>query len=272
MDRQQLSSNIRRLSDRNREQPSCDMAASAVLDAFGKAGEDIRQSSGKENSAIAQRSAFVTSEFNSERQPGRGILRKVYGPGLDALRNKFCTLQEDVMHFSASVPKRRESLIGRGGLPSGSQQPVQHATPSEAATSVPGSSLQTSTWQHSAVEPRPGVSAVRPAGEADPVQRGALGFQPQHHPSTHCQDTFTLPDDDGGLGPPTCIKGLVKLPVGTMASTKVVQAAQETYEDEAFKQLCTEGLNKRLQRTKDGATAKSRIHELAGDCRGFAQC
>jgi hypothetical protein len=38
------------------------------------------------------------------------------------------------------------------------------------------------------------------------------------------------------------------------------------FEDPELISLCEEVLNKQLQRTRDGATDQSRIHELAGGC------
>ena len=40
--------------------------------------------------------------------------------------------------------------------------------------------------------------------------------------------------------------------------------AQELFDDPEFAELCDKGMNTQLQRTKDGATDKSRITELAG--------
>ena len=43
--------------------------------------------------------------------------------------------------------------------------------------------------------------------------------------------------------------------------------AIEVFEDSELVGLCEEGLNKQLQRTRDGATESSRIQELAGERR-----
>lgn len=56
----------------------------------------------------------------------------------------------------------------------------------------------------------------------------------------------------------------VQLPAGHMAS-RVGQAAAELINDAVFLKLADEALNAQLQRTKDGATDKSRIQELAGE-------
>lgn len=41
--------------------------------------------------------------------------------------------------------------------------------------------------------------------------------------------------------------------------------AQSLFDDPEFAELCDKGMNMQLQRTKNGATEKSRIAELAGD-------
>ena len=56
---------------------------------------------------------------------------------------------------------------------------------------------------------------------------------------------------------------IVQMPAAA-ASSKVVKTALEMYEEAGLKQLVMDGLHKQLQRTKDGATEKSRIQELAG--------
>ena len=63
---------------------------------------------------------------------------------------------------------------------------------------------------------------------------------------------------------------------GTVARAKptgsLTALAADLFGDERFKAACGKGLHARLQRTRDGATAESRISELAGmycacDCR-----
>jgi hypothetical protein len=44
----------------------------------------------------------------------------------------------------------------------------------------------------------------------------------------------------------------------------MIKHATEVFEDPELVALCDDGLNKQLQRTKDGATEASRIQELAG--------
>lgn len=51
---------------------------------------------------------------------------------------------------------------------------------------------------------------------------------------------------------------------GRFETRSLAGLATELFKDPAFMQLCDKGLNGTLQRTKDGATAESRIQELAG--------
>lgn len=48
------------------------------------------------------------------------------------------------------------------------------------------------------------------------------------------------------------------------ADRSLAALAEELFEEAVFKAACHRGVSMRLQRTKDGATQESRIHELAG--------
>lgn len=66
----------------------------------------------------------------------------------------------------------------------------------------------------------------------------------------------SIPDAGGVL---QSLKFLAKHPGSRMA-----QLAESSFGDAEFVQLCEQGLTAQLQRTRDGATAQSRIAELAG--------
>lgn len=51
------------------------------------------------------------------------------------------------------------------------------------------------------------------------------------------------------------------------ADRSLAALAEELFEETVFKAACSKGVSMRLQRTKDGATQESRIHELAGERR-----
>ena len=51
---------------------------------------------------------------------------------------------------------------------------------------------------------------------------------------------------------------------GRFETRSLAGLATELFKDPAFMELCDKGLKGTLQRTKDGATAESRIQELAG--------
>lgn len=63
---------------------------------------------------------------------------------------------------------------------------------------------------------------------------------------------------------------------GMVSSSQLGKLAAEIFEDEEFVNLCQEGINAQLQRTKEGATTQSRILELAGLVkllrRGMKEC
>ncbi len=52
---------------------------------------------------------------------------------------------------------------------------------------------------------------------------------------------------------------------GQWETPSLAQAAEELFSDSTFAELCERGLTMQLKRTKDGATAETRIAELAGD-------
>lgn len=54
---------------------------------------------------------------------------------------------------------------------------------------------------------------------------------------------------------------------GQWETPSLAQAAEELFSDSTFAEMCERGLTMQLKRTKDGATAETRIAELAGgDC------
>jgi hypothetical protein len=52
---------------------------------------------------------------------------------------------------------------------------------------------------------------------------------------------------------------------GAATDRSLAALAEELFEEAVFKAACSKGVSMRLQRTKDGATQESRIHELAGE-------
>jgi hypothetical protein len=66
---------------------------------------------------------------------------------------------------------------------------------------------------------------------------------------------------------PSALGGPVFEPAGNIEGQNLVSLADDLFAEPGFVQLCEKGMNARLQRTKDGATAESRINELAGRSR-----
>jgi len=55
--------------------------------------------------------------------------------------------------------------------------------------------------------------------------------------------------------------------VGQLDGEGLTKIAKQLFDDAEFGELYARGMNSQLQRTKDGATDKSRISELAGGPR-----
>ena len=106
---------------------------------------------------------------------------------------------------------------------------------------------------------RQGTHLVGSTSTVAPTQSAAAVLQ-QHaaasNNSSRDQD-FLLGSSSAGE------EKVLVLPTGH-ASLRVGKCAAEVFEEAELQKLCDEGLTKQLQRTKDGATEKSRIQELAG--------
>jgi hypothetical protein len=76
---------------------------------------------------------------------------------------------------------------------------------------------------------------------------------------------FTLPRESLALPPSP--NGSVFEPISTVEGQNLMALADQLFTEAAFVELCEKGMNARLQRTRDGATAESRINELAGECK-----
>ncbi|GIL75026.1 hypothetical protein Vretimale_2510 [Volvox reticuliferus] len=271
MDRQQLPIFDRQLQQLDDQRFYLDHKVKPPLglDALDKGANHQlhRVLGGKENNFSDDGGVAGKSEYIKDRQPGRSILRKAEGPGLQTLQSKFSILQDDVISFNANKSSRRDSLSGRGGIPVPSQPPSQQATvPAPAGAASAG--LRSA--ESNATQARPTETAEAPWR---PLQIGAEPALPQQHKSVApAQDPSGSRDDDRSLGPPASKEGLIRMPAGNLANTKAAKAAQEAFEEPAFLQSCTEGLTWQLQRTKDGATDKSRIQELAELVKLLRKC
>ncbi|PNW85905.1 hypothetical protein CHLRE_03g200600v5 [Chlamydomonas reinhardtii] len=235
----------------------------SILERLASSREANQQPPNKENSAA---DAFVKSEFIKDRQPTRGILRKADDASWEKLQSKFSSLEGEMLNFSTQTQARRESLT-RVGAPGALQQ----STGPSAAPAPLGLA---------------GSVATRGTAAADTLAapwqmscRAAGGAEQQHLPSS-AQPTSSAPpdsgssqDDDGCTGSLICSKErFVTIPPGAAATSKIAKAAVETFEEPGLQKLVDEGLHKQLQRTKDGATEKSRIHELAELVKLLRKC
>eukprot|EP00884_Botryococcus_braunii_P021019 jgi/Botrbrau1/7600/Bobra.0159s0049.1 len=81
---------------------------------------------------------------------------------------------------------------------------------------------------------------------------------------------FSLPRDSLALAPSP--NGPVFEPITAVEGQNLMALADQLFTEAAFVELCERGMNARLQRTKDGATAESRINELAGLVKLLRRC
>ncbi|GIL47931.1 hypothetical protein Vafri_4549 [Volvox africanus] len=274
MDRQQLSSFDRPQQQLGGQRLYLDYKAKPPpsLDALEKGANNQlhRVQGGKENSFPDEGGATGKSEYIKDRQPGRSILRKAEGPGLQALQSKFSILQDDVLSFNANKPSRRDSLSSRGGIPAPLQLLSQQAT---ATVPAGEASAGLRPAEISAAQTQPTETADTTWRPPQIGCGGELPALPQQHKTfAPSQDPPGLRDDDRSIGPPVSKEGLIKMPAGNLANTKAAKAAHDAFEEPAFLQSCTEGLTWQLQRTKDGATDKSRIQELAELVKLLRKC
>eukprot|EP00798_Chlamydomonas_sp_ICE-L_P013863 gene13863-19786_t len=122
----------------------------------------------------------------------------------------------------------------------------------------------------------PPVPAALPRGGS---AKGALPTIPEAPGGRGLYDAMldsqrALQNSASGLG--ECLLGsssdsLFQFPAAVPGS-KAWKAANEVFEDVELEKLCDDGLHKRLQRTRDGATEASRIQELAGLVKLLRKC
>ncbi|KAG2444103.1 hypothetical protein HYH02_009045 [Chlamydomonas schloesseri] len=170
-----------------------------------------------------------------------------------------------MLNFSTQTQARRESLT-RTGAPGPLPQPT-----APAPTGLAGSaSLRSTATADTLVAPWLVSHRVQPAS----------GGPEQHQPPSSSQPTTSaLPDSGGSQDDDGCTGSLISskerfvtIPPGAAATSKIAKAAVETFEEPGLQKLVEEGLHKQLQRTKDGATEKSRIHELAELVKLLRKC
>ncbi|KAG2494752.1 hypothetical protein HYH03_006997 [Edaphochlamys debaryana] len=232
-------------------------SAAALRSAVG-VGSSQEPGCSKENQADAL--GAVKSEYVKDRQPARGILRKADDGSWEKLQSKFSSLEGELLTFSSQTQSRRDSLTARGSA----QGPL---LPAQASSQHP---LPTAASQPSAPSWLPPPRAVPPLPPALPPQ-------PEPLPTTSAlynADTSGSQDDDGctgGLGQHSK-DSFITIPAGAVGNSKVAKAAADTFEDPSFQKMVAEGLHKQLQRTKDGATDKSRIQELAELVKMLRKC
>lgn len=198
------------------------------------------------------------------KQGTRRLSRRVSGAqnrdlGMDKLQSEYEALQQKL-----ALLKRDSSRDGnklQQSTPMASLPGPRLATAAAAAGDAPPSgfpiaepaSVAPDSTIAGAAVPRPGSCS----GDTGPLSFGSMSvLQSCENLQLHC----SIPDARGVL---QSLKLLAKHPGSRMA-----QLAESSFGDAEFVQLCEQGLTAQLQRTRDGATAQSRIAELAGGCAG----
>lgn len=215
--------------------------------------EELPDGSAAVISALQRAKASRATElhdFQANRVPAKSALRKSLaggwggggggaggggggGPNEDMakLMEKFGTLEGQMQQFSTQTQARRDSLTCR------SERYQPDAGPAAAAQA--GAPPQES---HGQQQQQPCSARAAPLDAA----------------------VVAASQDDDGATPPGAKEYIVRLPAGAAAS-KFMQSAAEVFEEAGVRKLVMDGLYKQLKRTKDGATEKSRIQELAGE-------
>lgn len=164
----------------------------------------------------------------------------------EALQQKLALLKRDSSRDGklqqstpmASIPGPRLAAAAAAGEAPPSGYPI-----AEPASVAPDSTIA------GAAMARPGSCS----GDTGPLSFGSMSvLQSCENLQLHC----SIPDAGGVL---QSLKFQAKHPGSRMA-----QLAESSFGDTEFVQLCEQGLTAQLQRTRDGATAQSRIAELAG--------
>jgi nucleolar protein 58 len=178
---------------------------------------------------------------NHDRNLGMDKLQSEY----EALQQKLALLKRDSNRDGkqqqstpmASIPEPRLAAAAAGEAP-----------PSGFPIAEPASAAPDSTIAGAAMA-RPGSCS----GDTGPLSFGSMSvLQSCENLQLQC----SIPDAGGVL---QSLKFQAKHPGSRMA-----QLAESSFGDTEFVQLCEQGLTAQLQRTRDGATAQSRIAELAG--------
>jgi hypothetical protein len=198
----------------------------------------------------------VSGNFN--RQLGMDKLQNEY----EALQQKLALLKRDTNRdngrLQASTPM--SAMQQRKADPGTVQAPATGSTAPNTATS--GAITAAAAGQHdsAAILAAAGSGAAAAARTNSSGDSGSLGLtlsvlQSCENLQLHC----SIPDAAGIM---QSLQFASKHP-----GSRVAQLASSTFCDSEFLSSCEHALSAQLQRTKDGATDKSRIAELAG-----AQC
>lgn len=215
--------------------------------------------------------AAAAETATDSKQGGRRLSRRVSGThnrdlGMDKLQSEYEALQQKLALLKrdssrdggklqqstpmASIPGPRLAAAA-GAAAAGGDAPPSGVPIAEPAPVAPDSTIAGAAVQ------RPGSCS----GDTGPLSFGSMSVLQS---CENLQLTCSIPDAGGVL---QSLKFLAKHPGSRMA-----QLAESSFGDAEFVQLCEQGLTAQLQRTRDGATAQSRIAELAGLVKVLRRC
>jgi nucleolar protein 58 len=173
---------------------------------------------------------------------------------MDKLQNEYEALQQKL-----ALLKRDSIRDGKPQCTPMASIPGPRLAAAAAAVDAPPSRAQLPEAPASVAPDSvlPSAAALRAGSSSD---TGPLSFSGMSvlQSCENLQLTCSIPDAGGVL---QSLKFQAKYPGSRMA-----QLAEGSFSDAEFVQLCEQGLTAQLQRTRDGATAQSRITELAGVC------
>jgi hypothetical protein len=233
--------------------------ASSILAAPGVAAHPAQAPTAVTEAAASPAAGAGASETTEQRQHQRRLSRRVSGNhdrnlGMDKLQSEYEALQQKLalLKRDSSRDGKLQQSTPMASIP-GPRLAAAAATAGEAPPSgfpaaEPASAAPDSTIAGAAMT-RPGSCS----GDTGPLSFGSMSvLQSCENLQLQC----SIPDAGGVL---QSLKFLAKHPGSRMA-----QLAESSLGDTEFVQLCEQGLTAQLQRTRDGATAQSRIAELAG--------
>lgn len=205
----------------------------------------------------------VVSEQQIESKPVPGYLKATVSSRkkVDSDDDWKITMEKELAGLQgAFAAMKRESLRASvGGTGSHTEDRTACIVPQSPAGSSLAARLQALKRESS--QPLEGKASadVRPSQASGKFQQAIGQLAKALLPTT--RDNI-----QAGLDHRTSFSDIISFEAaGQWETPSLAQVAEELFSDSAFAEMCERGLTMQLKRTKDGATAESRIAELAGE-------